>query len=615
MISFVAVVWDRDCEVQQQAGLRVCRLLNASRGGAKRVYQADGVSVYVNGEDPPKWNVYPVEPRRGVVLGTVLERGSIKTGEPCHARFDVMTGDNIIQSGGRILVDEYWGRYVALLDFSPKKSISVIRDPEGSLQCYQIEYDNIYVYTSDIDYFSSLVRIQFEIEWSYIASYLGGGARYGPSTGCVGVKAVVPGECVEHRGSEVRNHALWQPRTFALRGYSGDFDAAVAELRQTVLGVTSAVRALYGRIMHTVSGGLDSSIVLYCLAKAQKRDVICVNRFDQSIESDERFYSRLAVRETGFEYIEEEREPNTVDLRRLLDAPMTATPNLGSIDTDNLDLLERYVERYKIEAVFSGEGGDVNFYQFPTTDTASDYLRDHGIGRLFFSAVRDASLLGRKPYSQVLSRILLPRFLNKEPDLAKGFFREPVFLSQDVAEHVKRNRTLHPWVRDYNKLPKGKSLQVLSLAESGQLVYAPSLRWRFADVIHPLYSQPIMELCLRVPSYVLTNGGVNRMAARRAFQQELPKEIYSRITKGASTNYNHKIVLSNLEFLRDFLLSGLVAGSGLLDLKALEKALSPTGLMGNSGNYFALIELAAVESWARVIIGRGICGSGLARVQ
>ena len=53
-----------------------------------------------------------------------------------------------------------------------------------------------------------------------------------------------------------------------------------------------------------------------------------------------------------------------------------------------------------------------------------------------------------------------------------------------------------------------------------------------AERISPLFSQPLVELCLRIPTYVLTHGGWDRAVARRAFYDDLPPEIRNRRHKG-----------------------------------------------------------------------------------
>ena len=47
--------------------------------------------------------------------------------------------------------------------------------------------------------------------------------------------------------------------------------------------------------------------------------------------------------------------------------------------------------------------------------------------------------------------------------------------------------------------------------------YDPLGQGNEAERISPLFSQPLMELCLRIPTYVLTEGGWDRAVARRAF--------------------------------------------------------------------------------------------------
>lgn len=97
-----------------------------------------------------------------------------------------------------------------------------------------------------------------------------------------------------------------------------------------------------------------------------------------------------------------------------------------------------------------------------------------------------------------------------------------------------------------------------------------------ADRVHPLYSQPVVELCLRIPLYVHFFNGRDRGLARDAFTSEVPKEILQRQWKDRGANVNEELVARNLLFLRGLLLDGALVREGILDRSAVERALSNT---------------------------------------
>jgi asparagine synthase (glutamine-hydrolysing) len=89
-----------------------------------------------------------------------------------------------------------------------------------------------------------------------------------------------------------------------------------------------------------------------------------------------------------------------------------------------------------------------------------------------------------------------------------------------------------------------------------------------------LFSQPLIELCLRIPSYVWISGGRDRSLARDAFARDLPAVIVRRTQKGAIDRHNRKLMDRNEAFLREMLLDGLLVKEGLLDRSRLERLLS-----------------------------------------
>ncbi len=132
--------------------------------------------------------------------------------------------------------------------------------------------------------------------------------------------------------------------------------------------------------------------------------------------------------------------------------------------------------------------------------------------------------------------------------------------------------------------------------------YDPFERDAAAELVNPLHSQPLVELCLRLPTYVLTHGGRARGLARRAFAAHLPPEIRTRRSKGGMEEHLKAVLLRNLDFARATLLEGELARRGLLDRRRVEAALSlqPTTVETHIGEVHRLI---GIEVWAQSWLG------------
>ncbi|KUO56542.1 MAG: hypothetical protein APF78_09445 [Sphingomonadales bacterium BRH_c3] len=114
----------------------------------------------------------------------------------------------------------------------------------------------------------------------------------------------------------------------------------------------------------------------------------------------------------------------------------------------------------------------------------------------------------------------------------------------------------------------------------------------------PLMSQPLLEFCLGVPTWLWCAGGINRAPARSAFARDLPPEIVRRTSKAGPDSFIRRSFSDNRSTIRAMLLDGLLARQSLLDLAAVEQALGVDAMAGGSIIY-RLLDLAEAEAWAR----------------
>ena len=163
-------------------------------------------------------------------------------------------------------------------------------------------------------------------------------------------------------------------------------------------------------------------------------------------------------------------------------------------------------------------------------------------------------------------------------------------------ERVRNDGAIvHPWFRDTGGAPSGKVWHSFSLSFSGTF-YNPCGGPDDPEKFCPFLSQPLIELLLRVPTYLLIQGGWDRAIARRAFAQELPPEIAWRRTKGGMEEHARALLLLNLPLIRDVLLGGQLVARRLVDSKKLEEFLSfgPSQVAGNMPEIFSYLSL---EAW------------------
>lgn len=121
----------------------------------------------------------------------------------------------------------------------------------------------------------------------------------------------------------------------------------------------------------------------------------------------------------------------------------------------------------------------------------------------------------------------------------------------------------------------------------------------------PLMSQPLVELCLRTPTYVLIKSGMDRATARLAFAADLPLEIVKRRNKGRIDQHVRNVMDANLDFVRDMLLNGRLVKEGLLNRANLELYLTRERSPADHQYAEILQEHLCIEAWlSRWLDGR-----------
>ncbi|MFN6985544.1 MAG: asparagine synthase-related protein [Rhizobium oryzihabitans] len=113
----------------------------------------------------------------------------------------------------------------------------------------------------------------------------------------------------------------------------------------------------------------------------------------------------------------------------------------------------------------------------------------------------------------------------------------------------------------------------------------------------PLVAQPVVEACLRVPSWWWFAEGRNRAIAREACEGMLPDETLKRSSKGSPDSFVAELFELNRPMLRAMLLDGRLRAEGILDAQAVEQVLAdPRPAVG--ADYRRIMRLADVEAWA-----------------
>jgi asparagine synthase (glutamine-hydrolysing) len=111
-------------------------------------------------------------------------------------------------------------------------------------------------------------------------------------------------------------------------------------------------------------------------------------------------------------------------------------------------------------------------------------------------------------------------------------------------------------------------------------------------------SQPILEFCLRMPTWLWFEGGINRAIVRKALSGILPPELLARTSKAGPDSFIRRAFDHHRIVLRERLLGGLLERNGIIDREEVEQALA-TDITTRDSIIYRLLDLAEAENWAR----------------
>ncbi|RDS85061.1 asparagine synthetase B family protein [Dyella monticola] len=604
MFRFIAFAWDAADQEQATGAHRLSRQVRDQYGSGSYILNCDGLVVHWVDARERSSEHYLLADHRGVVLGKLFKRESGGDFQSPECRLNAAATQSILANGGRGIITNYWGRYVAFLRDSSGNVVQVIRDPTGSLPCFMTTIAGIRVFFS---YIHDCVRLgaQFTVNWDYVRVQLA--ANVNERLNGTGLNEVVPihcGECVKLGPHGLQRQFYWNPFDVAGTQRCTDPMQASAELRQVVRTCVHAWASCYDTILHRLSGGIDSSIIAMCLASAPTRpQVTCFTHFSPGPDSDEREYARLVARRAGFELVEHPRRIETC-----LDLLAELVPHPHPFHARYAIDYSRYESHLARErsatAILSGEWGDPLFYSEPAHMLAAiDCAQQKGIGRALIRASLDTARIEGLSMWRVLRHAIAarsdtPAAFDPRQQLPAGHG----CLTEETALAAARDdRFVHPWLRTAARTTPGKMAQVYaSTMVDFHPFYDPLGREDDPEQFAPLNSQPIVELCLRIPTFVLIDGGWDRAVARRAFLNDLPLQVATRRTKGGVEEYQKASLTHNAALARAYLLDGALASRGLLNRTALEEMLSgeptrtrtPVGLL-----YWYLCTEAWLSQW------------------
>lgn len=528
----------------------------------------------------------PLRDGHGIILGHLFERATGQAVEHCSSHaLDAPAAD---------FVRSYWGGYVALR--SRHGTAEIVRDPSGAVPCYQVEIDDWHVVSSSPSLLVDLGLVAVEIDWTIIAQALVYRDLRPARTALRGIAEIQPGLWARVYPPGLETQCVWSPWTFTAQSEEiHDSEEAVATVSQAVRTCLQAWGGRFDTPLAEISGGLDSSIVAAELARLG-RPLSAITFKAVAGDPDETPYAAAVADHIGATLTTLLPEAGKVELAVSAAAEL-ARPNARSF-AQALDGPEQAVaQALGADAFFSGGGGDNVFCYLRSVAPVIDRLRRQGVGAWLLQTANDMAMLTETSPWEVWYRTIR-RLLRRS--MPPAWAADTSLLAAGATQALPLPAG-HPWMPVPADVLPGKRAQVLALMRVQNHLDAHA-RQAVAPIVFPLLSQPVMEACLRVPSWLWCAGGRNRAVARTAFADALPEPVVARQSKGAFDNLCTQILSQQRDTMREMLTRGALAREGLLDVEAVSALLAvpvPDGL-----SVIRLLMLADVEAWARCWLDR-----------
>lgn len=262
--------------------------------------------------------------------------------------------------------------------------------------------------------------------------------------------------------------------------------------------------------------------------------------------------------------------------------------------------------RYGATAISTGDGGDSLFGASAAHFSVSDYWKRRGPRPTLLRLASDVALLRNQTVWGVLARTLRQEILGHRDRRELAQLREArQLVRREIREQLlaRRSGPDHPWFRS-GRVSLGVR-EILSFLTTPDLFYDPisSPNEAGAESVFPLLSQPLVELCMSIPSYVHFDQGRDRGLARRAFANDVPAPLLDRTWKDRVQGFPEQILRANLAYFKSMLMDGILVKERYLDRQAIERTLCGDMLKG-AASVGEIMDHVLVEAWLRSWSGR-----------
>jgi asparagine synthase (glutamine-hydrolysing) len=476
---------------------------------------------------------------------------------------------------------------------------------------YALLPDGRLLFASEIKALLASGQIGREVDLEAIDAFLTFGYVPAPKTGLVQVRKLPPAHRLVWKGGTIQIDRYWN------LDFSRKVQRSIPEWQEAVRG---AVRnAVERRLIADVplgaflSGGIDSSIVVACMAQSAPGAVETFSIGFEHESYNELPYARAVAEQYGtrhHEFIVREDEAALIPvLAGLYDEPLGDSSALPTY------LLSRET-RAHVTVALSGDGGDEGFAGYDRYQRFSKLRRLLGwlrTGPTISTAIAPAldllppklareadGLIGLAARDLATSYAWMVRIFT---DQEKKRLRGPALRALGCPPG---SRWLAHWLED----PRAGDTLLDRISFTDFMSYLPEdvlVKVDLASMAHglevrcPLLDSEVIELAASAPSEVRMQGGEPKSLLRSAFLRDLPPLLHNRPKMGFSPPTQPWFRKQWRSLAQEFLTGRDARIHSYLESSAV-RVLLDDHVAGRSSNGYHLWSLLMLELWHREVV-------------
>jgi asparagine synthase (glutamine-hydrolysing) len=481
--------------------------------------------------------------------------------------------ENLSFTSPKEIFKSLWGKYVYIR--SVTGYFEIIVDPTGQLPFFYYVFPNGNVlFASDIEIIFKILERTPQYNWSYLCSYLVYGNSSAIQTPFEEIYELPPACSLKITKNDRVTEPFWNPLD-ACSSTSPENTNAVNVLQSVLKPWIEP----YTNICVSLSGGLDSSSLVYCLKDILKKDqkLIAVNYFHSKVKSsNELVHARKVCQETGIDLIEADASSclpfdSSTHKRSLL--PNKPYPGLMSLKW--IETVSECLPSDKACTFLSGHGSDHIFMRPPAKQTISDYIIDKGFRGV---PLKDITAFYRDSLFPILKEnitalggyILGWRRDKRHPKNVSD--ERPDWIKKELGEKASVN-FIHPIYRTL--LPKilpGKYAQIDAFYEGLASIHMEANP--ILPTYYPYLYKPVVDFAFSFPTYDLFKEGHDRYPLRKSVSDHFNTQTVWRRDKSQTTGILQLGMKKNLDFILTLCGEGKFVKQGLIDKEGMQETIN-----------------------------------------